>query len=399
MLATLVDALSQQSRIVAADMLWVLREFSGDDEIRAASAHGLEAMRWRDVAPTPEMVAATYEGRLVQASVSDSRRGAAQTQLLLAWEQQPGHLLLISFLIDNAFWAGAVKDFFLKPSAGADEFAAIIDVYHRQGIAMLPIDAGEVRQRVQTALSANIEQVRPIPTEYRRFHNLLLHTLFQGSSPVVLPTLQDEDVSPLGGLAGEVEHLLGDFMPVTGFTPQQTRNARMLWRDFFLHESPRIAKSAVWAAAITYIIGWIEGRRDLTQPVIASQFAVAAGSVSKRSAQVRSHFLDVEQGVLAYATDQVRDGRVRDAIESIVELPEGPAEATRERLNALNTDYQDYIAERAQLMHPPRKVDRAEFEQFLGEMDLLVAMEEQQRLNRGQRERLMELRHLLLLDT
>lgn len=397
-LITLVEALSEQSRVVAADMLWVLREFSGDEEIRGAAAHGLAAMRWRDVTPTPEMVAATYEGRFVQASVSAGHRSADQTQLLLSWEQRPGHLLLISFLIDTAFWGGGVKDFFLKPSAGAGEFSAIIDVYRRQGVAMLPIDAADARSRVEAALAANAEQSRPIPIEYRRFHNLIVHTLFQSNQAVELPSLQRESESPLGRAAAEVEHLLRDLMPLSGFTSQQTQNGRMLWRDYFLNRTPRVGKTAVWAAAITYLIGWIEDRDDLTQARVASQYSVATGSVSRRATEIRNGFLEVEQGIVAYATDGARDGRVRDAIERIVDLPVRPIDSTREQVRTLNTDYDHYMAERTLLAQPPRQLDRTEFDQYLGEMDILVAMEQQQILTTGQSQRLEELRHLLLLD-
>ena len=67
-------------------------------------------------------------------------------------------------------------------------------------------------------------------------------------------------------------------------------------------------------------------------------------------------------------------------------------------MRTLNTDYDHYMAERTLLAQPPRQLDRTEFDQYLGEMDILVAMEQQQILTTGQSQRLEELRHLLLLD-
>ncbi len=203
---------------------------------------------------------------------------------------------MFSFLIDTAHWGGAIKDFFLKPSTGPEEFAEIIQMSNQQGIPMVPINAKNVRRRLAQALRANIHNARPIPLEYRRFHRLIARTLFEGKASVQLPSLESEAHSPLPGKAGAVEELLRDTMPAANFDAQQTLNGRMLWRDFYQFHAPRISKLEVWAAAVVYIIGWIEGLRDQTQQVVAQRYGISAGSVSKRAGEIGTEFLDGNRG-------------------------------------------------------------------------------------------------------
>jgi hypothetical protein len=400
MLQALVEALGEQDKSVAADMLWVLHEFCLEEDIRNLAERSLEEMRWRDLVPSPSMVAATYNGKLGQAYISDMGQEATQLQLLIAWQQQPDRMILFSFLIDLAYWGGGVKDFFLKPSTQNDEFAEIIEVSKQQGIPMVPIKAADLRRRLGQALQANIHHARPFPLEYRRFHRLITRTLFDGAAPVRLPSLADEAASPLGGKASEVENLLRDSMPTSDFDDEQTLNARMLWRDFYQAHTPRISKVEVWAATVAYIIGWIEGDRERTQQTVAAHYGVSAASVSKRAGEIWELFLDVEQGSIAYATDKVKSGPVEEAMEVMGDFmgKESLLEEPYEYEEELEIDYQDYLEEYAELDAGIRKLSRAEFEQLTDELDFLVALEEVEDMTPEQSKRLREVEHLLLLD-
>ena len=394
MLQTLVHALGEQEKSVAADMLWVLREFGVEEEIRNLIDRNLEKMRWRNLIPNPEMTTATYEGRFDRAFISDMGQKASQLQLLISWEQRPDQLILFSFLIDLTYWGGGVKDFFLKPSTRNDELDEIIQVSKRQDIPMVAINAAETRRRLGQALQANIHHARPLPPEYRRFHRLIARTLFDGAAPVQLPTLTTEARSPLSGKAGAVEDLLHDSMPTAGFDSEQTLNGRMLWRDFYQLHTPRISKVEVWTATVAYIIGWIEGDKERTQKAVAAHYGVSAGSISKRAGEIWNHFLDVEQGPIAYASEKARSGPVA---EEMVDEKLNFAELDQYE-NELETDYREYLEEYEKVDTKSRKLSRPEFEQLTDELDFLAALDELENLTRDQSKRLQEVEQLLLLD-
>lgn len=394
MMQTLVHALGEQEKSVAADMLWVLREFGVEEEIRNLIDRNLEKMRWRNLVPSPEMTTATYEGRFDRAFISDMGQKASQLQLLISWAQRPDQLILFSFLIDLTYWGGGVKDFFLKPSTRNDELDEIIEVSKRQGIPMVAISATETRRHLGQALQANIHHARPFPPEYRRFHRLIARTLFDGTAPVQLPALSTEARSPLSGKAGAVEDLLSGSMPAAGFDSEQTLNGRMLWRDFYQLHTPRISKVEVWTATVAYIIGWIEGDKERTQKAVATHYGVSAGSISKRAGEIWNHFLDVEQGPIAYASEKARSGPVAEGIV------DGKADSTEpdRHEDELETDYREYLEEYEKVGTEIPILNRSEFEQLIDELDFLAPLEALEKLTSDQSKRLQEIEHLLLLD-
>ena len=397
MLRVLIQALGEQQRPVAVDMLWVLREFSSEVEVRAQAGQVLEEAEARGLKPDPDMVAGTSAGAFAQAFVSDMGPQARQGQVLFTWEQRPDNLLLFSFLIDFVHWGGAIKDFFLKPSAQPEEVAEIVAASEMHGIPMVEIPAAEARQHIARALQANVEQVRPLPLEYRRFHPLVTRTLFGGVAPIELPEAAEEARSPLPERAGAVEELLRDRMPAAGFDREQVLNARMLWRDFYQSQKPRISKAEVWAAAVGYIIGWLEERRDQTQPAVAEHYGVSAGSVSKRAGEIWDRFLEVEQGSMAYTTDQGRLDPIEEAMEGLGDLL-GDKIIFPDSDEDWDLEYQEYLEEYEEFGAGTRKLARAEFEQLTEELDALAELEELEELSAAQGRRLQELERLLLLD-
>ena len=396
MLQVLVATLKGEQRPIAVDIVWTLQEFGPDDEVRRLAGEALKEMRQHGLEPTPEMVAGTYGGGFGQAYVSSMGEGAPQDQLFVVWEQQPDALLVFSFMFDRAFWGGAIKDFFVRPGMTQEMIADMLDQSGSFGIPMVEIGEAQARQAVLEALQTNLRKVRPLPPEYRRYHRLVDRTIFQATGPVALPSPEEETRSPLPGKAGRVERLLQRRMPQAGYTPEQVRNGRMLWRDFYETHPPNIQKAEVWAATIEYVIGCLEWRRDQTQQVVAKRYGVSAGSVSKRSGELWNTFLDVEQGTIAYRTDKSQPDDMPDLMDLIGDLLEGglPVEDDEEQ----ELDYQDYLEEYNDSDGSVPKLTPDAFTSLIEEFYALADRKAAGRLSRSQEKRLKEIERLLLLE-
>lgn len=397
MLQVLMRALARQENPLAADMLWTLSEFGPSDEVRADASQGLAQMLRSGLAPNPRMVTGTFAGDFGQAFASATGSDPDQGQLLFTWEQEPGRLLQFSFLLDFAHWAGGIKDFFVRPGSRPEEIEEVMDASREQGVPLVEITEADARRRIARAVQANIDHARPFPVDYRRWHTLVVRTLFGGIFPVDLPSPRSEAYSPLPGKAGAAEGLLRQAMPEAGFDHQQVVNACMLWRDFYQSHHPRITKAEVWAASVAYIIGCIEGRRDQTQQVVARQYGVSAGSVSARSGDVWDLFLDVERGSLAYASEKVRQDPLADALDALDNLLEdmSPEEAAEEDMLL---QFQDYVADRQRFGAGIRELEFDEFRALTEELDNLTELEGEAGLSPAQLRRRQELERLLLLD-
>lgn len=392
MFRMLVDSLEAQDARVAADMIWTIREFGPEEGIRDHARKALETLQERGFAPTPAMVTGTYSGTFSRAYISNMGGDDSQGQLFVVWEQGPDRLLTLSFMVDYTFWGGAVKDFFLRPAMTEEIFSGILAQSRSFGVPMVEIEEAEACRMAVEALQANADRMRPLPQGYRRYHNLVDRMLLKGAFPGGIPSVDDERRSPLPEKAGRVETLLVDMMPQAEYNAEQVRNGRMLWRDYYETQAPRVGKPEVWAAAIDYVIGDLEGRTDQTQQAVAKRYGVSTASICNRSRELRDTFIDVEQGAIAYMTEKGPPVEMEDLYDLLgdafdEEVAEDPEE-----------DYQDYLACYEDEGEGVRKLSFEEFKRLTREIEDLVEIEETEDLTAVQRRRLRELDRLLLLE-
>jgi tetratricopeptide (TPR) repeat protein len=85
-----------------------------------------------------------------------------------------------------------------------------------------------------------------------------------------------------------VSRLLSACMPEAGFSPEHVRRAQALWADFRDRRLLRVAKPAVYAAAIEYAIAMVHGVRGVTQAALGHRYGVAPATISSRYAEIRS---------------------------------------------------------------------------------------------------------------
>jgi Flp pilus assembly protein TadD len=85
-----------------------------------------------------------------------------------------------------------------------------------------------------------------------------------------------------------VARLLAASMPSAGFSVGHVRRAQTLWTDFCVRRALRVAKPAVYAAAIEYAIAMVHGVRGVTQVALARRYGVAPASISGRYAEIRT---------------------------------------------------------------------------------------------------------------
>jgi hypothetical protein len=387
MLRVFVTTLIEQPTPIAADMLWTLGQF-GPENIRPLAARSLETLKQKGFEPSPVMIAGVYEGVFAEAWMALPDTDMPQGQLFAAWRYEGGRMMVISFLIDFSFWGGAAKDFFIRPSLSAAELADMVARSKAHGIPMESIDQDRLKVQVRQILQAHLERGRPLPEEYRRFHPLVESLLFE-TGEISLPSLADEETSPLPEAAAQVEDLLRGHMPNAQYAQAQVLNARMLWRDFFERYAPRVGKAAVWAAAVEYIIGQIESRYEQTQQVVAERYAVSVGSVSRRSGEIWDRFLDVEQSSIAYSSDKnLADfsGILEDFLGEELEFEDPEA------------DYEAYLDEYELTGRGMQRLTLEDFVRFSTELDRLEERADLSGLDLKEQQRFEELTHLLLLD-
>jgi tetratricopeptide (TPR) repeat protein len=85
-----------------------------------------------------------------------------------------------------------------------------------------------------------------------------------------------------------VARLLAVCMPDAGFSPAHVHRAQALWADFCRRRMLRVAKPAVYAAAIEYAIAMVHEVRGVTQAALGRRYRVAPASISSRYAEIRS---------------------------------------------------------------------------------------------------------------
>jgi tetratricopeptide (TPR) repeat protein len=85
-----------------------------------------------------------------------------------------------------------------------------------------------------------------------------------------------------------VARLLASAMPQAGFSPEHVHRAQALWDDFHGRRAPRVAKPAVYAAAIEYAIAKVHNVRGVTQAELGHRYGVAPATISSRYAEIRS---------------------------------------------------------------------------------------------------------------
>ncbi len=85
-----------------------------------------------------------------------------------------------------------------------------------------------------------------------------------------------------------VGRMLAVSMPQAGYSPGHVHRAHALWSDFCERRALRVAKPAVYAAAIEYAIAMVHGVRGVTQVVLARRYGVAPASISSRYAEIRT---------------------------------------------------------------------------------------------------------------
>ena len=396
LMGTLIGALKAQQSAVATDMLWAVNQFGVEENLRQRAGAALDELAKGGRLPDPDLPSSLYGGRFGRAYSSTIKPPVRQAQLLVVWERGPDHLLIFSFLFDHAFWGGGLKEFLVRPGVDEEEFDQLLEMYKQHDSGLAPVQAAVARDLVAKALQANLDHARPLPRDYRRYNRLLAGTLFKGRLPIEPPPLATETVSPLPDKAGQVEELLGDQMPVAGFSPEQVVNGRMLWRDFYQTHQPRIGKAGVWAAAVEYAIGWIEGWSEQTQQAVGRHYGVSPASVSNRFGELLDRFLDVEQDTIAYTTDRIWSQTVGEGVDwlqgDLAAVGEGGYE------EALEGDYREYLEEYDLSGAGLRRLERAQFEHLTEEFYGLVALEETQELSQRQLRRLEKLEQLLLLD-
>lgn len=85
-----------------------------------------------------------------------------------------------------------------------------------------------------------------------------------------------------------VARLLAVRMPEAGFNQDHVRLAEALWTDFSGRRSLRVAKPAIYAAAIEYAIAIVHAVPGVTQAAVSRRYGVAPASLSSRYAEIRA---------------------------------------------------------------------------------------------------------------
>lgn len=105
-----------------------------------------------------------------------------------------------------------------------------------------------------------------------------------------------------------VTQVLEESMAADGYTSDEVRAARTLWEDYYLRfGSMGQERVEGWAAAVEYAIARVNGRRDLTQRVVADRHGVAAKTLAARYGALRNA-LDLRPGDARYRSDAQRRG-------------------------------------------------------------------------------------------
>ena len=106
-------------------------------------------------------------------------------------------------------------------------------------------------------------------------------------SPSPTPDHDDREARPLEEGQDEVTALLADSMGNCGCSPDELNLAKAVWRDFRRACRPRIAKAAVFAAAVEYAAAKVVGTAGVTQAELAARYGVGSRSVSQRYGEIR----------------------------------------------------------------------------------------------------------------
>ena len=85
-----------------------------------------------------------------------------------------------------------------------------------------------------------------------------------------------------------VVKMLASSMPQAGFSPEHVRRAQALWDDFHGRCLPRVAKPAVYAAAIEYAMAKLHEVPGVTQSALGHRYGVAPATISSRYGEIRS---------------------------------------------------------------------------------------------------------------
>lgn len=386
----LVTGLQTETHPLSADLLWVLGMFKAPEQIQHAARQALLKIQ---KTPTQEMVDGILKGQIDAAYYADDQTAeSSQGQILVSVKHPSGRYTIFSFLIDYTFWGGGAKDFFVFSNQSQEDVQDIVSQFDMGILKVREMDAAQIQKRIREAFQANLLHNRPIPPDYRAYHQLVVHLLFDGEPFVELPSLEDEAQSVLPHKAGQVDRLIQSTMQEAAFTTAQITNARMLWRDFFQSEAPTIRKPEVWAASVDYVIGLLEGRADQTQQTTAKRYGVSAASISQRYFDIYGDFLNFQNGAIAYQTDKAPDSfdlsDLSDLIDEdmLSDLFDEEAEAS----------YEAYLAAHKKHGKGRPKLSKKELDETVREFSALYENEDD--LTPTQKKRLQALEHILLFD-
>jgi tetratricopeptide (TPR) repeat protein len=69
---------------------------------------------------------------------------------------------------------------------------------------------------------------------------------------------------------------------------QRLERARSLWADYCARRTPKVTKPAVYAAALEYTLGKLDGAAPVTQAQLARRFSVTPRSIATRYEEIRA---------------------------------------------------------------------------------------------------------------
>lgn len=379
------------------DMLFAFSEFGADEHLRDLASAKLEQLTRQGIEPSRQTVKATFGWGFKDAVYTVDDDLPQRTLLILA--HQNGLYQMHSFLLDDAFWDGGLKDYWWVPEADPGLLKEMRDRYTSEGLGrMKRLKRGAAARVVRDAVNHNLTARRPLPVDFHRYHRLVAAIL--GDDDYSLPSPSEEaSGSALKGDAREVEVMLKSGMEGAGFDREQVWNARMLWRDFFEGRGPRIGKPETWASTIHYVIGDFDGA-GMTQKQVAAQYGVSAGTISQRTSRL-ADFLHNDRPAISYST------RTPDQIPYRWQMTEssgvfGGLDLSSEFDDDAGEDgflamYQDYAGACAASGERPLAFD--DFEQALTELAGLSVAEQMGRgLSAREKKRFAELKRLLLVD-
>lgn len=278
------------------DVLYAFREFGSDVRLREAAAELLLSLAARGVEPSKALVEATYAWRFQRALQSD---GPGQ-RVMLVLGKNAGRYQIHSFLIDEVYWGGALKDYWVAWQEDEGILQELKSRYESEGLGrMKPVGRNAAMRHLGSAVERNVEFARPLPGEFRRYGRLA--GVLLDFDLTKIPSASEESVhSALDGKPRDVEFLIRSGMVGAEFDAETVWNARMLWRDYYENERPRVGKLEAWASAVQYVIGVLDGT-GATQKEVASQYGVSPGTVSQRAARLKV-FLTYERPVMSYTS-------------------------------------------------------------------------------------------------